>query len=156
MSAWGWEHPCRSVRFGTESRYGILGFILWYVSCILCRSKQTDTDSSDESAEGRVLAVDIYSTNYQSGTMISPTVDILVMSNKSIVFAVVVSVLVVSVTGYLYLETDLVDESDVNAETRENPTDVTESEDIDRTGPVNDSDKASDVFDINFSELGGF
>ena len=88
--------------------------------------------------------------------MISPTVDILVMSNKSIVFAVVVSVLVVSVTGYLYLETDLVDESDVNAETRENPTDVTESEDIDRTGPVNDSDKASDGFDINFSELGGF
>ena len=63
------------------------------------------------------------------------------MSYKSIVFAVAVSVLVVSGTGYLYLETDLVDESDVDAETREKPTAGTESEDVDHTGPVIDSDE---------------
>ena len=68
------------------------------------------------------------------------------MSHKSIVFAVAVSVLVVSVTGYLYLEADLVDESDVDAETRENLTDVTESEDVDRTDPVVDSEEADTDF----------
>ena len=74
--------------------------------------------------------------------MISPTVYVLVMSYKSIVFAVAVSVLVVSGTGYLYLETDLVDESDVDAETREDPTAGTESEEADGTDPVVDSDEA--------------
>ena len=74
--------------------------------------------------------------------MISPTVDVISMSYKSIVFAVAVSVLVVSGTGYLYLETDLVDESDVDAETREDTTSVTESEDVDRTDPAVDSDEA--------------
>ena len=74
--------------------------------------------------------------------MISPTDYVLVMSYKSIVFTVAVSVLVVSVTGYLYLETDLVDESDVDAEARENPADVTESECVDHTDPVIDSDES--------------
>ena len=78
--------------------------------------------------------------------MISPTVDVISMSYKSIVFAVAVSVLVVSGTGYLYLETDLVDESDVDAETREDPTAGTESEDVDRTGPVVDSEEADTDF----------
>lgn len=71
------------------------------------------------------------------------------MSYKSIVFAVAVSVLVVSVTGYLYLETDLVDESDVDAEARENPADVTESECVNHTGPVIDSDESSDEADAD-------
>ena len=83
------------------------------------------------------------------------TVDVFLMSYKSIVFTVAVSVLVVSVTGYLYLETDLVDESDVDAEARENPTDVTESECVDHTDPIIDSDEASDGFNIDFSELEG-
>ena len=48
----------------------------------------------------------------------------------------------VSGTGYLYLETDLVDELDVDGETREGPTAVTESEDVDRTDPAVDSDEA--------------
>lgn len=78
------------------------------------------------------------------------------MSYKSIVFAAAVSVLVVSVTGYLYLEKDLVDESDVEAETQENPTAGTESECVDHTDPVIDSDEASDGFNIDFSELEGF
>ena len=67
------------------------------------------------------------------------------MSCKSIVFAVAVSVLVVSGTGYLYLETDLVDELDVDGETREDPTAVTESEDVDHTDPAVDSDEADTV-----------
>ena len=75
------------------------------------------------------------------------------MSYKSIVFAAAVSVLVVSVTGYLYLEKDLVDESDVEAETQENPTAGTESECVDHTDPVIDSDEASDGFNIEYSEL---
>ena len=74
--------------------------------------------------------------------MISPTVDVISMSCKSIVFAVAVSVLVVSCTGYLYLETDLVDESDVDAETREDPIAGTESEEADGTDQVVDSDEA--------------
>ena len=78
------------------------------------------------------------------------------MSYKSIVFAAAVSVLVVSVTGYLYLEKDLVDESDVEAETQENATAGTESECVDHTDPVIDSDEASDGFNIDFSELEGF
>ena len=71
------------------------------------------------------------------------------MSYKSIVFAVAASVFVVSVTGYLYLETDLVDESDVDAEARENPTDGTESECVDHTGPLIGSDEASDEADAD-------
>ena len=71
------------------------------------------------------------------------------MSYKSIVFAVAVSVLVVSVTSYLYLETDLVDESDVDAETRENPTAGTESKCVDHTSPLIDSDEASDGADAD-------
>ncbi len=71
------------------------------------------------------------------------------MSYKSIVFAVAVSVLVVSVTGYLYLEKDLVDESDVEAEARENPTAGTESECVDHTDPVIDSDESSDEADAD-------
>lgn len=121
-------------------RHGRLGFILWYGSCI--DMGRRIPDSLGETAENGVLTVDIYSIYNQSGTMISSAVYVLVMSYKSIVFAVAVSVLVVSATGYLFLETDLVDESDVDAETRENPTDVTESEEADGTDPVVDSDEA--------------
>lgn len=81
--------------------------------------------------------------------MILPTDYVLVMSYKSIVFTVAVSVLVVSVTGYMYLETDLDDESDVDAEAKENSADVTESECVDRTGPVIDSDESSDEADAD-------
>ena len=75
--------------------------------------------------------------------------DVFLMSYKSIVFAVAVSVLVVSVIGYLYLETDLVDESEVDAETWENSTAGTESECVDHTGPVIGSDEASDGADAD-------
>ena len=77
--------------------------------------------------------------------------DVIPMSYKSIVLSLAVSVLIVSVTGHLYLETDLAGESDVDVETKENPVDGTESEDVDHTISTIYSEGTSDGAEVEFN-----
>lgn len=76
--------------------------------------------------------------------------DVIPMSYKSIVLSLAVSVLIVSVTGHLYLETDLAGESDVDVDTKENTVDGTESEDVDHTIFTIYSEGTSDRAEVEF------